>query len=245
MKFIILILGVLVCLAATQIVFGQQEGTIDYEIKVNMHRTLPPERGEMKEMIPEFNTHASRLVFRSGETLYINTDAEEEDEEFGSEDGPVQVKMRRPMNEYYFNHPIGRRVAMMEFLGKYFLIEDSIKSTPWKLTEETKSLLGFICRKATVYYADRDQNITAWYSENLPPFIGPESFSGLPGTILAIDINGGERTITARKISFDKISKGALRIPTKGQKTTEASFRKMVQEQRDRMGRGGNVIIRH
>lgn len=245
MKFIIMILGVLVCLAATHIVFGQQEGTIDYATKVNVHRTLPPERSEMKEMIPEFNIHESRLLFRAAESLYLNTDEEEEDEEFGSEDGTVQVKMRRPVNEYYFNHSTGRRVAMMEFLGKFFLIDDSVKATPWKLEEEKKSILGHVCRKATIYYADREQNVTAWYSENLPPHLGPETFIGLPGTILEIDINDGERTITAKKISFDKLEKAALRIPAKGQETTESSFRKMVQEQRERMGRGGNVIIRH
>ena len=38
-----------------QVVFGQtNEGMITYETKINVHRTLPKEREEMKKMIPEF-----------------------------------------------------------------------------------------------------------------------------------------------------------------------------------------------
>jgi GLPGLI family protein len=242
MKHLILILGILVSLAATRIVFAQQEGTIDYETKVNVHRSLPPDRAEMKEMIPEFNTYQSSLLFSATESLYVNAD--EEDEEFGDDDGAVQVKMKRPMNEYYFDYPRAKSVARMEFLGKYFLIEDSVKRIPWKLHHETKNILGFVCKKATWFNPERKQNIVAWYTDKLPPSLGPETFNNLPGTILEIDINEGERMICAKKISPEPLPKGRLKAPVKGEKATEASFRQMIEEQRKRMG-GGNIIIRH
>jgi GLPGLI family protein len=244
MKLFILILGVIICLTAAQVVLGQQEGTIQYEMKVNMHRTLPPDRAEMKEMIPEFNIHQSKMAFKGTESFFMNIDEEEEDE-FGDESGPVHVKMRRPMNEYYFDFSKSKRVTMQEFLGKFFLIEDSVKVTPWKLLPDKKTILGYECRKATWYNEERKQNVIAWYTDKLPASLGPETFNTLPGTILEVDINDAERVITAKKISSDKLGKGELRIPTKGEKITEAGFRKVIEEQRKRMGGNGNVIIRN
>jgi GLPGLI family protein len=243
MKHLILIVGIVIGLAAAQVVFAQSEGTIFYDTKVNVHRTLPPDRPEMKEMVPEFNIHKNKLLFQNKETLYLNID-EEEEEEFGDDNGP-RIRMRRPMNEYYFNFNNSKRVTVQEFFGKRFIIEDSAKTLPWKLTSETKTILGKECRKATWFNQERNQNVIAWYCDKLPPFLGPEMFNSLPGTVLEVDINDGERVITAKQISTDKLPKGDLKIPTKGEKTTEAEFRKMAEDQRKRMGANGNVIIRN
>jgi GLPGLI family protein len=243
MKNLILIIGIVICFAAVHTVFAQVEGTIHYEMKVNMHKTLPPDRAEMKDMIPEFNIHHSKLAFNDNESLYTNVE-DEEDEEFGQEGGP-RIRMRRPMNEYYYNRGTGKRITVQEFFGKHFLIEDSIKVLPWKLTNETKAVLGHNCKKATWYNEERKQNVVAWYAESLSPFIGPEIFNSLPGAVLQVDINDGERIITAEKIDSAKLEKGALKAPSKGQRTTEAEFRKMVEEQRRRMGGQGNIMIRN
>ncbi|HEY9045311.1 MAG TPA: GLPGLI family protein, partial [Ohtaekwangia sp.] len=71
MKRIIIFLGILVSLTAAHFVFGQSaEGIITYEVKVNMHRRLPPDREQMKETIPEYNIHQDQLVFNTNESLY-------------------------------------------------------------------------------------------------------------------------------------------------------------------------------
>ncbi len=244
MKNVILIIGVLISLLAAHTLFAQQEGIVYYEMKVNMHRNLPPDRAEMKEMIPEFNVHQYKLAFKGEESYYKNVD-EEEEEEFSDAGGNMRVRMRIPMNEYYVNRKSAKSITLQEFFGKKFLIEDSIKILPWKLTGETKKVLDYDCRKATYYIEDRKQTIVAWYAEKLPLYFGPEAYNSLPGAILQLDVNDGERVITAKNISFQSLAKGDLVIPSKGQKTTEADFRKMVEEQRRRMGGGGNVIIRN
>jgi GLPGLI family protein len=244
MKHLITFIGVLIGLAAAHVVFGQIEGSILYEMKVNVHRTLPQDRPEMKEMVPEFNIHKSKLVFKDAESVYVNVD-EEEEEEFNDEGGGMRIRMRRPMNEYYFNFAKGKRVTVQEFVGKNFIIEDSTRTLPWKLAGETKTILGKECRKATWFNEERKQNVVAWYTDKLPAFLGPEIFTSLPGTVLEVDINDGERVITAKQISFDQLGKGELKIPTKGEKTTEADFRKLVEEHRKRIGGSGNIIIRN
>jgi hypothetical protein len=71
MKRILLLAGILVMLTAARVVFGQTpEGVITYEVKINMHRRLPPERAEMKSMIPEFRVIKQQLFFRGTESLY-------------------------------------------------------------------------------------------------------------------------------------------------------------------------------
>jgi GLPGLI family protein len=245
MKHLLLLLGILVSLTAAHVVFAQNEGTIQYEVRVNMHRTLPPDRAEMKEMIPEFNIHKSKLVFRDSESLFMNLEDEEDEEEFSEDNGPVRIRMRRPMNEYYFNFATARRVALQEFLGKNFIIEDSLHVVPWKLVEESKQVMGHNCRKAVWYNEERKQTVVAWYSDKLPPFLGPETFNSLPGTVLEVDINEGERTIIARSFSSDKLRKGELKAPSKGEKTTDEKFKKMLEEQRRRTGGNGNIIIRN
>ncbi|MDZ7650694.1 MAG: hypothetical protein U5K54_28120 [Cytophagales bacterium] len=72
MKKMILLLGVLVSLTAAHVVFGQTSGVITYEIKVNMHRRLPPERADMKAMIPEFRTTKEQLFFNGEMNRYSN-----------------------------------------------------------------------------------------------------------------------------------------------------------------------------
>ena len=53
MKKIILLIGVIIMLIAAHVAFGQdQEGVITYEISINVHRTLPADRQDMKAMVP-------------------------------------------------------------------------------------------------------------------------------------------------------------------------------------------------
>jgi GLPGLI family protein len=243
MKRIILLVGVLVSLTAAHIVFGQMEGSITYETRINVHRTLPKEREAMKSMIPEFRTVKDQLVFNAEESLYKPI-IEDEDEDVNT--GGMQMRFQRPQNEVYIDQQNFRRVLLQEFMGKKYLIEDSLKVTSWKFGTETKEVKGYACKQASYYNEQRKQNIVAWYSDKLRPFLGPENFNTLPGAVLLIDINDGERTITATDIELRPLKKNELKVPSGGTKTTEPEFRKMVNEQMERMrANGGNIIIRN
>ncbi|HZY82916.1 MAG TPA: GLPGLI family protein, partial [Cyclobacteriaceae bacterium] len=92
---------------------------------------------------------------------------------------------------------------------------------------------------------DQKMEITAWYTDKIRPFLGPERHQSLPGTVLAVDINNGERVIVAKKVVFRPLKKNELKAPSGGVKTTQAEFRKMMDEQMKRMGGSGGVIIRN
>lgn len=244
MKRILLVLGILTSLAAAQVVFAQTEGMINYETKINVHRNLPADRQEMKNMIPEFRTVQDVLFFNANESLHKPI-IEEEDEEFDN-GGGMRMRFARPQNETYVNQEQSKRVLLQEFMGKKFLIEDSLNVMPWKFGTETKEITGYVCKQATYYNEERKQNITAWYTDKLRPFIGPENFNTLPGGVLQVDINDGERVITAKTIELRPLKKNELKVPSGGTKTTQAEFRKMMSEQMERMrANGANVMIRN
>jgi GLPGLI family protein len=243
MKRILLFLGVLVCLTAAHVVFGQTEGSIIYEVKMNMHRNIPKEREEMKNMIPEFRKSRDQLFFNTSESLYK---AVEEDDDTDVDNGGMRMVIQRPKNETYVNQAATKRVLLQEFMGKKYLIEDSLKVTPWKFGDETKEVKGYVCKQASFYNEERKQNVVAWYTDKLRPFLGPENFNTLPGAVLLVDINEGERFITAQTIELRPLKKNEMKIPSGGTKTTEPEFRKMVKEQMEKMGAsGGNIIIRN
>jgi len=249
MKRLLILAGILVSLTAAQVLFGQtQEGVITYDVKVNLHRRLPPDRAEMKTMMPEFRTTKEQVFFKADESLSKPLIEDEEEEISG---GGMTMRFRQPNNEIYLNQSSGKMISKQEFMGKDYLIDDTVKVAPWKFGTETKTIQGYPCKQA--YYTDESPNrmppgkqeITAWYTDQIRPFLGPERFNTLPGTVLAVDINNGERVIVATKIELRSLKKSELKIPSSGTKTTQAEFRKMMDEQMKQMGGNGGFIIRN
>jgi GLPGLI family protein len=220
------------------------EGVITYEIKINMHRNIPADKEAMKEMVPEFRTHLDQLFFNATESLY--RPVEEEPEEDLDNGQGMRMRILRPKNEIYTNQQSYQKITLHYFMGKQYLIEDSLRMRAWKLGTEVREVKGYVCRNASFFDEESQQNIIAWYTDKFRPFLGPESFNNLPGTVLLVDINDGERVIEAKTVVLRTLTKDEMYIPTAKTKITEQEYRKMVSEQRERMRRnGGNVIIRN
>jgi GLPGLI family protein len=251
MKRIIILIGIIVCVTAANIVWGQTEGVINYETKVNMHRRIPPEREQMKAMMPEFRTTKEQLFFKGSESLYKPV-IEDSEEDMASTTthggGGMVIRMQIPTSETYLNRDTQERIVQQEFQGKQYLISDTLKVSPWKFGTETKTIQGYECKQA--YYTDESRpnqkmEVTAWYTDKIAPFLGPERFHSLPGAVLAVDVNAGERVIVAQKIELRSLKKSELKKPSDGEKTTGVEFRKMVDEQMKKMGGNGGMIIRN
>lgn len=237
--FVYLLVGFCASVAFAQ----QNEGVIQFEEKINVHRSLPPEAADMKAMIPEFRSSPTELLFNATESLYRNVE-EEEDEEAGDGQGMV-IKMQRPESIFYRDFSSQRKVDSREFMGKVYLIEDSLVGRNWKITGESKKILGYNCTSATTTDTTRKQNITAWFTDALPLASGPATFGLLPGMILEIDVNNGEIVMAAKKVEFKKLKKNDLVAPKKGEKTTDAEFKKMMDERLKDMGGRPMKIIRN
>jgi len=247
MKPALLLLGIAVSLATVNVINAQTatEGVINYEVKIDMHRRIPKERENMKAMMPQFRTENYQLFFNANESMYKKVE-EDSEEEMSSTNGGggVQIRMMTPKQEVYLDNGSQERIMLREFMGKEYLVGDTLKVAPWKFGTETKTIQGYECKQA--YYTDDSRpeqklEITAWYTDKIRPFLGPERYQSLPGTILAVDINNGERVFVARAVEFRSLKKNELKKPVKGTKISDAEFRAMVEEQ---MKKNGNTQIR-
>lgn len=260
MKRVILVLGMLVCILAAHAVFAQQTGVITYENRVNLHRNIPADRQEMKAMVPEFRTTKMQLFFNGEESLYKPV-IEDEEEQFGG--GGVRMSFRNPRVETYTNASTSMILSLQELMGKKYLITDTVKMSPWKLGTETKDIMGYTCRMA--YFTQTQeitamrvengvptpekrtitQEITAWYTDQIRPSLGPERYNTLPGTVLALDVNNGERVIVARNIELRELKKDELKAPDASTRVTQAEFRKIQEDQMEKMRANGRTFMRN
>lgn len=238
----------------------QTEGMVAYDQKINMHKRIQDEA--MKAMVPEFRTNKMQLAFRGSESLFKA--AEQPNEESENSDGngaTVRIVMKAPQNEAYRNYDTQKSIELRELAGQKFLVEDTLRRNPWKLTGESKKIQGYDCMQATyINKANNQPNaaqpsaaqpnagqpIVAWFAEAIPVPIGPANFGGLPGLILEVNINDGDIVYSVSKIEFKKLSNSDLKTPSGGKKITDAEFNKKRDDFMKEMGgQGGIRIIRN
>lgn len=68
-------------------------------------------------------------------------------------------------------------------------------SPQWKLHSDTKVVLGYKCKKASVLFGGREW--IAWYTSEIPFQDGPYKFSGLPGLILEVSAADSDYSFAA------------------------------------------------
>ncbi len=86
-------------------------------------------------------------------------------------------------------------------ISAFFVYPDSVPSLEWNFSdEETDSIMGYDCRKATVEFAGR--SYTAWFTPEIPLPFGPYKFGGLPGLILKLE--DAERQYIWEAVGFER-----------------------------------------
>jgi GLPGLI family protein len=235
------------------VAFAQNSGKIAYEEKFNMHKNLPPDRQEMKDMIPEYNASMFELTFSGDESIY-KPQKESEESEVTSNAGGGQMTMRfgRENRVVYKNLALDTMIESREFMQKQFLIVGAPTVRKWKIGTKQKEILGHKCMEAN-FRLDSTTAMVVWFTPEIPVSNGPSDYQGLPGLVLGVDINDGIRTITATEIKLDAVDPSEIVAPTKGKEVTSAEFEKIRKEKMQEMhmnGQGGPgpqqmIIIRH
>lgn len=243
-----------------------KEGTIVYDRKINLHRGV--QDAQMKAMLPEFRSSKHILLFSDSVSVFKRLPEDETPDPFaqGGSGGQFTIRMggAADAGELYKNFSQSKSVLSTELGGKNFLVLDTIRQQPWKLTGETKQLLGLTCLKATRKIPmatggprqliinrgtpapqpetapppPTEVEVVAWYAENLVSPVGPESHGQLPGVILQLDVDNGRVVYTASEIkkTFDAKE---LKEPKKGKLISNAEFTKLQAELFNNVGPGG------
>ena len=113
----------------------------------------------------------------------------------------------------------------MEFMTRNFLVSDQIDRLAWKLTNRKIKVQDYICLGAELKRGD--DKITAWFTSEIPVSAGPGEFYGLPGLILAVEVNG-ETTFLAKSVELNPPQNGELSKPDDGKEVTPKEFDKII-----------------
>ena len=238
----------LLCSPSTLLFSQAISGYIRYEEKVDVHKMLAAQMAgnpqmatqmaSLKAQIDQYSSNMIRLYFNPSESLYKSYFEDRPNSMPGMSGSAMRmtVNMGTNNNQYYTNSDL--MISQLDFLGQLYLISDTIKMAQWKFGEGTRNILGYECNLA--YYTDttnpdKPLEVTAWYTPKIRAFVGPERYNTLPGGILALDINSGERYWVARKIELrDLTAEEKIEKPAESKKTKQVTYQDYLNLQKER-----------
>jgi GLPGLI family protein len=236
MKYLNNIFGVWLIVAASAMTADAQQpgitrqGTIIYDRKVDMWRHLPDP--QLKTMIPQFRTEGYEVLFRDSIAVYKSVPKDEAPDPFETPGGGGRMVLRiggpGDIGILYTNFSGGRTLEETSLDDKKYIIADSIRPLSWRLTGDTSTILGHVCKKATAT-AGHGRAVVGWYTEDIALAVGPDRYSGLPGAVLKIDIDSGWMVFTATSI-MPSVEKGGLRPPSGSKTITRAEFEQKLDQ---------------
>lgn len=247
---------------AVSLAAQQKEGKVIYERTVQAQVTMALNGAEpATQQITRKNRF--ELNFADGKSSFQEIEDDIPDDGFGAGGGQAVVRFGAGADDIVFcDFNRGKIIEQRSFMDKQFLITDSLKKTiPWKLTEETKTILNHVCRKAVGEKigkrmtmtmengamvrkeVDDTSTVVAWFTTDIPVSVGPENPGELPGLILELESNRGRTVYTAIEIQ-PKPNLSAIKEPTKGKKLTRQEYATETRKLMDEMQKNGGFRFR-
>jgi GLPGLI family protein len=216
--------------------YGQplNSGKIIFKETIKLNIDLGERNPEMSKMIPTSQSIDKVLYFNSNESLYKNNEIPKDLDIKSEEDGNTfQLVMKMPESIIYLNKGTETYLQSQDLMGKEFLISDKPTNYNWKVTGEQKSIMNFVCQKAIL--SDTSKNVVAWFTPQIPVTTGPGGMTGLPGMILAVENDNGERMTIA--VSIESLPTPYEFVkPSKGKKVSKSEYDKIREEKMKEMG---------
>lgn len=98
----------------------------------------------------------------------------------------------------YKNIEAKQYITNVSSFNKDYTIKDELKDYKWKLSRDTKKVLGFDVKKATATVDST--TIVAWYAPSLAVKNGPGKYDGLPGLILETESQNSKDKMNAKTV---------------------------------------------
>jgi GLPGLI family protein len=199
-------------------------GKIEFEKRTNQHSLLDEESvwdELMKKEYPKFASTYYDLYFNEQGSLYKPGRE--------PENNKIHWALNYLSNIVYKDLEHGSTLTQKNLFGSDYLIRDSLQKVDWKLSSEPRTIAGFECRKAVGKVFD-SVIVIAYYTDEIVPSTGPESFNGLPGMILGLAIPRMHTTWYATKLELVDVGAKELTPPKEGKKITGAEFKGQMSE---------------
>ncbi len=208
-------------------------GIIEYEKKSNMyailskqidkHNNLANAFDNYKKSNPQFKSLKSTLNFSNSQTLFTPTAAEEK------QNGLFDTEIANQYSIIYNNFNTNLAIMQKGVFEHTFLLRDSIRKIRWKITDETKNIAGYTCRRANAIIMDSIY-VVAFYTNRILVPGGPESFTGLPGMILGIALPHENISWFATKIIETSKFENAVAPPKQGTLIDNKMFKETLNK---------------
>ena len=183
-------------------------GTIEYTKTINIHAITKQEMGpkpdaltvqmfdEYKKTKPQFINLKSTLVFDKGKTLF--TPIPPTERIYTLQNNPMGTQF----NKVYTDQSKKAVTIAKQIYADEVLVQDSARKVTWRLTNETREIAGYTCRRANGLFMD-SISVVAFYTDKIRVSGGPESFSGLPGMILCLVVPHENVRFDATKVTVN------------------------------------------
>ena len=190
-------------------------GKIEFEKKENLHKIIEGESWleNFKDKIPQFRTSYFNLYFKDNKTLFEKAKDSDEKIPFFSDDKSVDDIIFTDLQHQTFS-------KKQYIFDEVFLLYDSIRKVDWKITNDSRTIAGFECRKAVGKILD-SVYIVAFYTDQITVSGGPLSYCNLPGMILGVAIPRSNMTLFATKLELTEPKPEKLSAPTGKMKKTD------------------------
>lgn len=218
----------------TRVIYKKAKYKVEREIKVEKNVI---ENIAISERVNEIKKNIEKEFTREFELLYNNNESQfkkieiidigEVNEPFKLQiDNKIYYKNIETKEKFYFDDS--------SFDGKY-IVELPYDQYKWNITNESKTINGYLCYKATTTYEDIYNPITkrtltftptVWFTPSIPSSFGPRGLDGLPGLVLEASINN-KMYFYASKIEFD-VKDAKIEKITEGKKITLKDVENML-----------------
>lgn len=221
-----------------------KQGRIEFEKKENLWARIDSLLADdddgwkelEKKMEPQFKTTYFNLYFNGNKCLY------QPGRDEGSGGNGYMPTSVGDENIIYSDLATLQGTGQKTVFSETFLIQDSLRKIKWKITDETRNIAGFECRRANAIIMD-SVYIVAFYTNSIITPGGPESFTGLPGMILGVAIPHAHISWFATKVYTETVKDTDLKIPVKGRKENNASLLLFLKPRLKEWGRYGTINL--
>lgn len=140
-------------------------------------------------------------------------------------DSPNTMSIKSESNPVFYKELLKNKVTYKDMVTfKFFNIQDQIEKYDWQILPETKTILGYSCQKASLFF--RGSTFEVYFTTEIPFSDGPWKLSGLPGMILEFknDTNSGIYDALATKVEITTSNNEIINLYHEKQTITYEEF---------------------
>jgi len=214
---------------------SQTKGKVTYRVTVDKSEIeMPYEnpdndeyRNEALETIHESKPVDAYLVFNDSIGMYY-VQAKDDIPEWDNTDGFIAITpsntnviwlMAGGDNVFYTDWSRNYNIRTFDALGYNNRIIKDIKT--WNVTDETKEILGYTCKKAI---SKKNDKHVAWFTDAIPVKHGPNGTHGLDGLVL--EFISHKFSYVATKVELNHPEADDITEPKDGELITHEKFKK-------------------